>query len=122
MKRFAAGLALLFLAITGCSAQETASSTPHIYPPLIYVNDCLYHDLGRFRAVTKLPDGWILWGEVEQRVPQTEEIPEENFTSNSLDPGTELFANETDDTKIYAKLEEKYYLLYEQVIEEDADS
>ena len=51
-----------------------------------------------------------------------EEIPEENFTSNSLDPGTELFANETDDTKIYAKLEEKYYLLYEQVIEEDADS
>ena len=52
----------------------------------------------------------------------TEEIPEENFTSNSLDPGTELFANETDDTKIYAKLEEKYYLLYEQVIEEDADS
>ena len=39
-----------------------------------------------------------------------------------LDPGTELFANETDDTKIYAKLEEKYYLLYEQVIEEDADS
>ena len=80
MKRFAAGLALLFLAITGCSAQEAASSTPHIYPPLIYVNDCLYHDLGRFRAVTKLPDGWILWGEVEQRVPQTEEIPEENFT------------------------------------------
>ena len=122
MKRFVAALALLFLAITGCSAQEAASSTPHIYPPLIYVNDCLYHDLGRFRAVTKLPDGWILWGEVEQRVPQTEEIPEENFTSNSLDPGTELFANETDDTKIYAKLEEKYYLLYEQVIEEDADS
>ena len=122
MKRFVAGLALLFLAITGCSAQEAASSTPHIYPPLIYVNDCLYHDLGRFRAVTKLPDGWILWGEVEQRVPQTEEIPEENFTSNSLDPGTELFANETDDTNIYAKLEEKYYLLYEQVIEEDADS
>ena len=122
MKRFVAGLALLFLAITGCSAQEAASSTPHIYPPLIYVNDCLYHDLGRFRAVTKLPDGWILWGEVEQRVPQTEEIPEENFTSNSLDPGPELFANETDDTKIYAKLEEKYYHLYEQVIEEDADS
>lgn len=55
-------------------------------------------------------------------MPQTEEIPEENFTSNSLDPGTELFANEMDDTKIYAKLEEKYYLLYEQVIEEDADS
>ena len=76
MKRFVAGLALLFLAITGCSAQEASS----------------------------------------------EEIPEENFTSNSLDPGTELFANETDDTKIYAKLEEKYYLLYEQVIEEDADS
>lgn len=73
------------------------------YPPQIFVNDSIYHGTGH--TVSGLPDEASYLGSITEVVPQHEPMVQENFYSNALPAGTELYASSLDPSLVYAKVE-----------------
>lgn len=101
----------MILMITACSSKKgTANNELSDYRPMIYVQDNLYGETAD--VVSTLPEGTTYIGKVEKVVPQNEPMVRENFTSNALSEGSEIYYNESDSDVVYIKLsdttEEQY--------------
>ena len=82
--------------------QKTASQGSD-YPPQIFVNDSIYHGTGH--TVSVMPDDADYLGSITEVVPQHEPMVHENFYSNALPAGTELYSSALDQSVVYAKVE-----------------
>jgi hypothetical protein len=93
----------MVLLISACSAERgTEKSELPDYRPMIYVKDNLYGETAD--TVSTLPNKAVYIGAVEKVVPQNEPMVQENFTSNLLPVGSEIYYNESDPNVIYVKL------------------
>jgi hypothetical protein len=93
----------MILMITACSSKkDTANNESSDYRPMIYVQDNLYGETAD--VVSTLPDGATCIGKVEKVVPQNEPMVRENFTSNALPEGSEIYYNKSDPDVVYVKL------------------
>lgn len=89
--------------ITACSSKKgTTNNELSDYRPMIYVQDNLYGETAD--VVSTLPDGVTYIGKVEKVVPQNEPMARENFTSNALPEGSEIYCNESEPDVVYVKL------------------
>lgn len=94
--------------------QKTA---PHgsDFPPQIFVNDAIYHGTGY--TVSAIPDDAGYLGSITEVVSQHEPMAHENFYSNALPAGTELYSSALDQSLVYAKVETasgEFYSKYEK--------
>jgi hypothetical protein len=101
----------LILMISACSSVKgTTSNELSDYRPMIYVQDNLYGETSD--VISTLPGGATYIGTVNKVVPQNEPMVRENFTSNALAVGSEIYYNESDPGVVYIKLsdttEEQY--------------
>jgi hypothetical protein len=80
---------------------------------MIYVRDNLYAETAD--VVNSPPDKALSVGAIEKLVPQNEAMPQENFTSNVMPVGSEIYGEETDQSVIYVKLSDGKYSVYEAV-------
>lgn len=93
----------MILMITACSSKkDTSNNELSDYKPMIYVQDNLYGETAD--VVSTLPDGATYIGKVEKVVPQNEPMVREDFTSNALPEGSEIYYNESDPDVVYVKL------------------
>lgn len=72
-------------------------------PPQIFVNDSIYRGTGH--TVSAIPDDAAYLGSITEAVPQYEPMAHENFRSNTLPAGTELYSSALDQSVVYAKVE-----------------
>lgn len=94
--------------------QKTASQSRD-YPPQIFVNDSVYRGTGH--TVSVIPEEAVCLGSITEVVPQHEPMVHENFYSNTLPAGTELYSPALDQRVIYAKVvtsSGEYYSKYEK--------
>lgn len=94
--------------------QKTASQGSD-YPPQIFVNDSIYHGTGH--TVSVMPDDAGYLGSIMEVVPQHKPMVHENFYSNALPAGTELYSSSLDRSAVYAKVETpsgEFYSRYEK--------
>lgn len=104
----------MFLLTPACSAEKgTEKNELSDYRPMIYVKDNLYGQTAD--TVSTLPNEAVYIGSVEKVVPQNEPMVRENFTSNLLPVGSEIYYNESDPNVIYVRLldtTQEQYLKY----------
>jgi len=112
---FCLAISFTFLCI-GCAKSDNAEQIQGTdYKPMIFVNGTLYGDTGKY--VNTLPDNWEHIGDIENVVSQSEPMVKEEFTSNTLTIGDEIFGSDSESNKIYVKVSTDKFLLYE-VMEE----
>jgi len=80
--------------------QKTASQGWD-YPPQIFVNDSVYRGTGH--TVSVIPEETVCLSSIAEAVPQHKPMVHENFYSNTLPAGTELYSPALDQRVIYAK-------------------
>lgn len=85
------------------------------YRPMVFVNGALYGDTGEYAIA--LTDNWKHIGDIENVISQQEPMIKEEFTSNMLDIGDEIYSSDSDPSKIYVKISTSNFLIYE-VLEE----
>lgn len=88
----------------------------------IKVNDKLYYGTYGTEEITELPEGYELIGEIKERINDRELT--DNFTSNSVGVGYEVYANKNDDTKILLRVTEdtdqyQSYIEYNLKLDDD---
>ena len=118
MKKIGLHILCLLIAITmmACSANSNDTNGASDYKPMVYVQDTIYGDTGK--VISTLPSEAILIGSIEKTVPQNEPIVEENFTSNALPVGSEIYMSESAAFVIYIKLSgtsPSQFLIYEVI-------
>lgn len=112
MKKTILLIALAIIVLGGCdyiskktSEISVSSSEEPVsvgeYPPLIYVNDKRYQELGK--SVTELPGSADYLGTITNKVQFGRFSPTENFSANFLEVDTELYYDSSDDV-IYAEV------------------
>ena len=107
---------IVMTGISGCSSYEEAlEETDDRYPPMIYVCDAYY--IARGETTQTLTDEWEYIGSIEEKISVREKMEKINFTANELDVGTEIYYNEDESEKVYAKFSEEKYIAYEKVEE-----
>lgn len=100
----------------GCAKSDNAEQVQETdYKPMIFVNGTLYGDTGK--SVNALPDNWEHIGDIENVVSQSAPMVKEEFTSNTLTIGDEIYGSNTETKRIYVKVSTDKLLLYE-VMEE----
>lgn len=82
--------------------QKTASQLSD-FPPQIFVNGSIYGATGY--TVSMIPDDAGYLGSITKVVPQHEPMVHEDFCSNALPAGTELYFSALDPSVVYAKVE-----------------
>lgn len=93
----------MFFSIAACSAEKGKEKNElNDYRPMIYVKDKLYGETGD--TVTTIPNEAVYIGAVEKVVPQNKAMVKENFTSNLLPVGSEIYYNKADSNIIYVKV------------------
>lgn len=93
----------IVLLIQACSAEKgTEKNKLADYRPMIYVKDNLYGETAD--TVSTLPNETVYIGTVEKVVSQNEPMVRENFASNLLPVGSEIYYNEPDPNVIYVRL------------------
>lgn len=106
---FFIGVSIILLALS-CTKTGTNNNDLSDYRPMVYVQDNLYAETADVTSI--LPDQAIYIGKVERVIPQNEPMQRENFTSNALPVGSEIYYSESEPTIIYVSLldtnEEKY--------------
>lgn len=78
-------ICIIIFCLLGCSRQPEEGE----YPPLIYVNDTLYIEENYVKSFS---DEWVLLGEI-QKIKKNER-PKQNYVSNTLEVGTDIYADE----------------------------
>jgi len=104
MKRFVSILLLLsgFCILGACSNTKTDQGTLTDHRPMVFVNDLLYAETAD--VVSELPSGTTLIGTIEKLISQSEDMLEENFCSNNLPIGSEIYYDSSNPDQIYIKL------------------
>lgn len=100
-------LCMLLIAITGCSQRKKELQE---YRPMVCIGGELYGEAGDSEKI--LPDVWKNIGSITKKVSNVEPMPKEEFVSNTLEVGTEIYGNSNEANKIYVKLSEDKYILY----------
>ncbi|GAA4296903.1 hypothetical protein GCM10023142_36110 [Anaerocolumna aminovalerica] len=108
---FLIGISIV-LTISGCSSKNDDNSNNELsdYKPMIYVQDNLYGETSD--VVDALPDETVYIGTINKLVSQSEPMVHENFTSNTLPEGSELYYNESDPDVVYVKLPDTNQVRY----------
>ncbi len=90
---------LLSALFTGCSKQEELWA----YKPMVSIGNTLFGDTGYTKD--KLPDEWVMLGEIEKEVPQHEPMVkgETYYVANALPVGTAIYGHKKDADIIYAQ-------------------
>lgn len=92
----------MVLLISACSAEKgTEENELSDYRPMIYVKDNLYGETAD--TVSTLPNEAVYIGTIEKVVSQNAPMVQENFTSNLVPVGSEIYYNELDQNVIYVK-------------------
>ncbi|KPU46066.1 hypothetical protein OXPF_05490 [Oxobacter pfennigii] len=105
----------MVLMISACFSEKgTAKNELSDYRPMIYVQDALYG--GTADVISILPDEAVYIGTVEKVVPQNEPMVRENFVSNTLSAGSEIYYSESDPNVIYVKLSDTSQEQYSKYI------
>lgn len=102
---------LLFILIACTVTEHKEVGNNPDYRPMVFVNNQLFGDTGE--TVSSLPEGWKLLGAIKKVIKQNEPMEHEEFTSNSLTIGDEIYINEQENNRIYVKIDDGKYLLYE---------
>ena len=102
----AIGLILLVSLHNGDGEREASprparTPVPGPYKPMIYVEDNLYSDGGRY--LTSLPEGYTHIGNILNLVSDSEPLPWKNFTANYTPMDSEVYYNESSPEVIYVK-------------------
>ena len=118
MKKIGLLILCLSIAITmmACSANNDGANVSSDYKPMVYVQDVIYGDTGK--VIDALPSDALLIGSIEKAVSQNEPMVEENYTSNSLPVGSEIYTSESEVSMIYIKLSgtsSDQFLIYEVI-------
>jgi hypothetical protein len=97
---------LLSAVFTGCSEQGVNVNDKDQlwdYKPMVSIGNNLFGDTGYTKD--KLPDEWVMIGEIEKEVPQNEPMVkgETYYVANALPVGTEIYGYKKDANIIYAK-------------------
>ena len=104
-------LIILSVAITGCGAKTfnlkdnellSVKGQSGVYRPMVYVQDILYGETADVVGV--LPENAVSIGVIEKTVPQNEPMVRENFTSNLLPIGSQVYCDEADLNIVYVLL------------------
>lgn len=83
------------------------------FPLQVFVDDTSYGSTGHYHSV--LPDDADYMGSIINVVPQHEPMVHENFYSNGLSIGTEIYFSKLNPNLIYAKVENSSgKVLYEE--------
>lgn len=85
------------------------------YKPMVYVNKQIYGI--KLGTVDSIPFGWKLYGCIKKEVSSSEPMIKEELYSNSLEVGTKIFTNPSNNQCIYAevKIEDKIvYVKYQK--------
>ncbi len=105
MKKMAlilAGVGMVFM-LSACPAEKgTTGDQLSDYRPMIYVRDNLYGETAD--VVGALPEEAAYIGTIKKVVPQNEPMVRENFSSNALPEGSEIYYSESEPDAIYVKL------------------
>jgi len=112
-KAIALGMTLIVLSvvITGCGAKTfnlkdnellSVKGQSGAYRPMVYVRDTLYGETAD--VVSVLPENAVSIGVIEKTVSQYEPMVRENFTSNLLPIGSQVFCDEADLNILYVLL------------------
>jgi len=86
------------------------------YRPMVYVQDALYGETAD--AINTLPEEAVFIGTIGSIVPRNEPMVRENFTSNLLPIGSQVFCDEADLTIVYVLLplnSKAQYSVYEAI-------
>jgi hypothetical protein len=128
-KIFILGMTIIFL-LTGCSVlnnnnineiKQEDDVIVGMYPPLIYVNDMTYQVSSGGDYYLEQPQRLKKIGETIKKVSSTDAFPKENFVSNSVPEGTEIYYDEEKPEEIYAKIivyGETRYVLFNRLNED----
>lgn len=105
MKRFFALVLFVFTlcVLSSCANTETEQESFGDYRPMIYVNDTLYAETSE--VLSELPEGADLIGTIEKLVSQSEAMVKENFCSNSISVGSEIYYDSSNAEQVYVKLD-----------------
>lgn len=100
--------------VIACSGHEDVSESElSDYRPMLYVQDNLYGETSD--TVNTLSDDAVCIGTIVRVVSQNEPMIHENFTSNLLQEGSEIYFDETSLDTVYVKLmdsPEEQYAVY----------
>ncbi|TCO72161.1 M56 family metallopeptidase [Marinisporobacter balticus] len=85
-------------------------------PAMMFVDGAFYSDTGE--TIETLPeDGWEHIGNIVRTVPQSILKVEEEFVSNTLESGVEVYGNDFDTIHKYVALTDGCFMLYERIFE-----
>lgn len=99
---FFVSINLIFIILACSSKKEADNEILSDYRPMIYVQNSLYGETGD--VVDVLPNDMIYIGAIESIVSQNEPMRLENFTSNTLSVGSEIYTSKSNSEVIYVKL------------------
>ncbi|MDR2572221.1 MAG: hypothetical protein LBD23_18250 [Oscillospiraceae bacterium] len=83
------------------------------YRPMIYVQDTLYGETAD--VVSILPNQAYILGAVEKVVPQTVPMVKENFVSNVMPAGSDIYSTDEYSNVIYVRLYNGNYSIYIEI-------
>lgn len=117
----AASIIMAICMISVCSACNSSDAEQNVlvggdYKPTVCVEGNLYGDTGY--VCGSISEQAILIGTIEKLIPQNEKISMEEFLSNSMPVGSEIYLDESDSDIIYIKfLQEgkEKYSIYEMI-------
>lgn len=97
MKRFWTLVLFVFslCILSACTNSQSEQENLGDYRPMIYVNDTLYAETSE--VLSELPKGTDFIGTIEKTVSQSEAMVEENFCSNSIPVGSEIYYDSTNE-------------------------
>ena len=118
MKRFWTLVLFVFslCILSACTNSQSEQENLGDYRPMIYVNDTLYAETSE--VLSELPKGTDFIGTIEKTVSQSEAMVEENFCSNSIPVGSEIYYDSTNEDLLYSKLDSDgntEYSIYEMI-------
>jgi len=104
---------IFMVIVSGNNHPEIPPVTLNDYKPMIFIQDTLYGDTGY--VVNDFPDNSDLIGEIKTVMPQNAPMVKENNTSNLVQAGSEVYAVPSDSSKIYVRLPDGRYSIYEEI-------
>lgn len=93
--------ACIVVMCSGCNGSDKQQNELSDYKPMIYVENNLYGDTGNI--YDSISDTASLIGTIEKLVPQNEKMGKEDFSSNAMPVGCEVYLDETNPEMVYVK-------------------
>lgn len=86
---------------SACNSSDVQQNELSDYKPMIYVENNLYGETGKVH--NSISDEVSFIGTIEKLVPQDEEMCREEFSSNAMPLGSEIYLDETNPEIAYVK-------------------